>query len=260
MDHLKSSEERRERWHSKKRPRYVPVKTPRNRNELHSFATQNGDQHYNHVYGIPFSWLQEDGKPDLLSDILDANGFAVVTGVLSQSDCQHSLNKAWDYIEAASFAELQLQQGSKQTNPPITRHDSNTHSSQYFPQSLEGGFLPFYGSGHSTFAWSIRSHPNVRKVFERIHNTSDLISSLDGIVLWHKDQPQTDAGWFHLDQNPIAKPGKECIQGLVNLLPVTYRTGGNVVVPKSHKLFPQHYHIDSIGSYHHKCSDFTRHD
>eukprot|EP00980_Cylindrotheca_fusiformis_P008298 scaffold1736_cov127-Cylindrotheca_fusiformis.AAC.112 len=267
MDHLKTPEERRERWYSRKRPRYVSVRAPTNRNELLSFAAGQKDDENDeeHVYGIPFSWLLDDG---LLCNILETHGFAVVTGVLSHSDCKDSLNKAWDYIEAASFAERQVQEERQQQQddnhvhhhmtPPITRDSPNTHSLRFYPQSLEGGFLPFYGSGHTTFAWSIRSHPNVRAVFEAIYKTSDLISSLDGVVLWHKNQPPTDAGWFHLDQNPIAKPGKECIQSLVNLLPVTDRTGGNVVVPRSHKLFPHHYHHDNHGraSLRHPCSEF----
>jgi hypothetical protein len=280
MNHLKTSEERRERWHSKQSPRYVPVKTPNSRHDILSLAKHHDNHYSDHVYGIPFLWLREDND-DLLSKVLETHGFAVVTGVLSLSDCEHSLEKAWDYIEAASCAEQQQQQQQHQQQqqiqqqqqqqqqqqrkdttlthsvPPIARHNPSSHSSKYFPHSLEGGFLPFYGSGHSTFAWSIRSHPNVRRVFECIHNTSDLISSLDGIVLWHKSQPQTDAGWFHLDQNPIAKPGKACIQALVNLLPVTENTGGNVVVPKSHNFFPHHYHNDNVRPYH-DCSDFYK--
>jgi hypothetical protein len=56
-----------------------------------------------------------------------------------------------------------------------------------FPFSVcfgKQGILPFYGSGHSSFAWMIRSHPNVKAIFESIYGTSDLISSLDGIALW----------------------------------------------------------------------------
>jgi hypothetical protein len=64
---------------------------------------------------------------------------------------------------------------------------------------------------------------------------------MDGIVLWQSQHPPTDAGWFHIDQNPIHKPKFECVQGLVNLLPVTRTTGGNALVPQSHHLFPQHY-------------------
>jgi len=75
-------------------------------------------------------------------------------------------------------------------------------------------------------------------------------------------QQKTDSGWFHIDQNPQQKPNFECIQGLVNLLPVTPTTGGNVLVSKSHLYFPHHYTSSSSSSSsssshcHHDCSDF----
>ncbi len=42
--------------------------------------------------------------------------------------------------------------------------------------------------------------------------------------------------WLHIDQHPIGRPGKHCVQGLVNLLPTSEETGGNVVIPGSHQL------------------------
>lgn len=50
-----------------------------------------------------------------------------------------------------------------------------------------------------------------------------------------------DKGWFHIDQNPEQKPDFTSVQGLVNLIPVTERSGGNVLVMESHKMFPDHY-------------------
>lgn len=241
MDHLKTSEERRERWYSKLAPRYVSIKNPSCAQDVLLSSSKEEDE----IYGIPFTLLKD--HPNLLSNTIEKHGFAIVSGVLSEDDCRESLEKAWDYIEAASYAEERIQHPNKVSNiskmsPPIQRSNPLSHSSEYFPHSLEGGMLPFYGSGHSTFAWSIRSHPHVHEVFKYVHDgCTNLISSLDGIVLWHASQPITDAGWFHVDQNLIAKPNKECIQGLVNLLPVTTNTGGNVVVAESHRFFPHHY-------------------
>jgi ectoine hydroxylase-related dioxygenase (phytanoyl-CoA dioxygenase family) len=110
-----------------------------------------------------------------------------------------------------------------------------------------GGILPFYGSGHSSFSWFIRESLAVAQVFSALHfgdissiSTDSLVSSLDGVVLWGQDT-KTESGWFHVDQNPLVKPDFACIQGLVNLLPVTPSTGGNVLVSKSHLAFPGHY-------------------
>ncbi|CAJ1942452.1 unnamed protein product [Cylindrotheca closterium] len=251
MEHLKTSKERKERWYSTQKPRFVEVKDISDTKEPYPEGIDS------HIYGIPCSFLNKDQDRRTLCDALETNGFAVITGVVSEFDCVRSLGMAWDYIEAASFAEACCRQNSP-TSAPVSRHNVESHSSNFFPHSLEGGFLPFYGSGYSYFAWDIRGHQNVRKVFECLHGTSNLISSMDGVVLWHEKQPRTDAGWFHLDQNPVSKPGKCGIQGLVNLLPVSEASGGNVMVAKSHKKFPHHYCSDrrSNDSEKHFCSDF----
>jgi len=249
MDHLRTDEERKARWYSKQWPRFVPVKPAVDWRELMLVPSKG----YDFVTSLPFDWLEhkpENIPQDVIAGALESHGFLVVSSVLSQKECKEAIGLAWDWIETASVAEKSLQ--SKQvTDPPVRRSDLSTYYSPFFPRSVEGGMMPFYGSGHSAFAWKIRSHPNVRLVFESLYGTSDLISSLDGIVLWRAGH-RTDRGWFHLDQNPLVKPSRECVQGLVNLLPVSRYTGGNAIVARSHKLFPQHYLEQNDNS----CSDF----
>ncbi|CAB9513650.1 Phytanoyl-CoA dioxygenase (PhyH) [Seminavis robusta] len=284
MNHLKSSQERKDRWYARHIvPKFVPVEKAERWEDL----WQHG---YSVVKSVPFEWLcckEEDesceGKVgqspcQRLRHVLDYHGFAVISGVLQTQECDDILGKAWDWIEAASEAEFMAstrtvgavsendQNGNSELNgmhngqttsfPPVHRKDKSTLESKFFPRSVEGGMMPFYGSGHSSFAWTVRSHKNVRRVFEVLHDgEKDLLASLDGIVLWRRgEHHRTDPGWFHLDQNPRCKPGPQCIQGLVNLLPASPQTGGNVLVAQSHKLFPQHYTTPSI----HSCSNFYR--
>jgi len=50
--------------------------------------------------------------------------------------------------------------------------------------------------------------------------------------------------WLHVDQHPITRPGFHCVQGAVSLLPSSPATGGNILIPGSHKWFadiPQRY-------------------
>ena len=77
--------------------------------------------------------------------------------------------------------------------------------------------------------------------------------SVEVATCYYNHQFRTDPGWFHLDQNPRYKPKFCCLQGLVNLLPTSAHTGGNVVVAQSNKVFPHHYHGDN-----HDCSEFYR--
>ena len=245
MDHLQSDEERKARWYATHlRPRYIEVR----RSDGSSATNLAGG----YVAGIPASLFSADvtSKPDaeggsqLLHDHLEEYGFAVVTDVLSDKECKVAIGKAWDYLETSSAVERQIQAGPSTDLPPVRRDDPSTLSSQYFPVHVEGGILPFYGSGHSAFAWYLRDNLAVQSVFASLYKTipENLITSLDGMVMWRAgEEHRTDAGWFHLDQNPQTKPGFEAVQGLINLLPVSVSTGGNVLVAKSHKLFPHHY-------------------
>jgi hypothetical protein len=254
MDHLQSDQERRARWYSHTLPQYVPVEPAKRPADL----VNPPEKSYTKVFSLPFEWLQrENGQDiprDLLATVLDKHGFVVVSGVLNRTECKEAMELAWDWIEVASLSELQQETVELATTPPVSRKDPSTISSVHFPRAVEGGMMPFYGSGHSSFAWKIRSHANVKTVFSSLHETPDLISSLDGIVMWRAGREHvTDKGWFHLDQNPILKPGQECIQGLVNLMDSTPETGGNVMVAKSHRLFPQHY-LDEKNP----CAEFYR--
>merc|ERR1711957_1087383 len=50
-----------------------------------------------------------------------------------------------------------------------------------------------------------------------------------------RDQPkERKTEGLHIDQNPLVKPVRECVQGMLPLLPVTPASGGLEVVPGSH--------------------------
>ena len=184
MDHLATEQERRERWYSKLWPRYIPVCISKDWDE--ALAHQHV---YSCVRSVPVDWvLPGVHSNELLRSVLEEHGFAVISGVLSESECRNALSLAWDYLEAASVAEHQLHHAAMMPDvPPLRRTaDASTHA-ETMPRSVEGGMLPYYGSGHSTLAWFIRSHPRVRDVFAALFQTDNIISSLDGIVLWLKE-------------------------------------------------------------------------
>jgi hypothetical protein len=81
---------------------------------------------------------------------------------------------------AASLSEPAGETVELVTTPPIERIDILIC---LLSSRRRGRYDTLYGSGHSSFAWKIRSY-NVKTVFSSLHETSDLISSLDGIVMW----------------------------------------------------------------------------
>jgi hypothetical protein len=91
--------------------------------------------------------------------------------------------------------------------------------------------------------WNIRSNRNVKRVYSQIWNTDQLLVSFDGCGVfrnWHYNPKwKTNGGWYHVDQNPIQKPNRCCIQGFVSLTNQNETTGGLIVVPKTHLRFAQ---------------------
>ena len=174
MDHLRTSQERRDRWYSNITPRYIPVVESKDWNE----ALQPQDV-YSCARAIPVDWLTSFDTNKKLRNVLDKHGFVVISSALTTQECQEAVSLGWDYLEAAS----QVESGDAQ-EPPLRRSDATTFVHQNMPMSVQGGMLPYYGSGHSTLAWFVRSHPRIKTIFQAMYETELLLSSLDGIVLW----------------------------------------------------------------------------
>lgn len=87
-------------------------------------------------------------------------------------------------------------------------------------------------------AWYVRACPGVKRPFEEVWETPELIVSMDAVILWRpwwiKSSWMPITEGLHLDQNPFHKPGLETVQGMVPLLPVSMASGGLKVIPRSH--------------------------
>lgn len=281
MDHLKTIEQRKERWYATNiEPRVMPVKTinlefmkdhvKAGSSCCHDKeeSSKNVPRSHQYIPGIPASFLHHNEAKEYLTHQMHHYGFAVIRHVLNISECNHAITLSRDYLKAATSVEEFLQRNQKRggnySDPDTTKmrgngmpgcfpifHDKNASSvTPVYPKSVEGRIFPFYGAGHSTFQWYLRSRYSVQDVFATIHNVGrdELITSFDGMILWteaDKDRVDSnsfdDKGWFHIDQNPQQKPEFASFQGLVNLIPVTEGSGGNVLVMGSHKMFPHHY-------------------
>jgi len=158
---------------------------------------------------------------------LDDNGIVVFKNIASPQEVQKGLDLAWDYIEKAI--------------PGVKRNDVNSYNSPNWPKSASG-IISGDGAGHSDLLWFVRGLDKVKQVFTKVWNTTDLITSFDGFGFhrpweYNPEWKTKDGYWYHLDQNGITKPGKTCVQGLMNFLPAGETDGGLIVVPKSHKIF-----------------------
>jgi len=160
---------------------------------------------------------------------LREHGYAVIAGVLDRAQCAQALDLTWDYLEALGTG--------------IDRRDASTWDDDRWPTSVHGGILPGHGIGHSAAQWFIRAAPPLKRAFAAIWDTDDLLVSFDGMALWRpwalNEKWKTNRGgsWLHIDQHPITRPGLQCVQGLVTLIATSPSTGGNVLIPGSHKAF-----------------------
>ena len=172
----------------------------------------------------------EPGDPRAMT-FLDEQGYVVFAQALSPSQATVALEKLWDYLENLGTG--------------IERDDVDTWGDDRWPTAVHGAILPSYGIGHCEAQWYIRDTGKVHECFSQVWETDDLLVSFDGVSLWrpwtYNPDWRTNEGnsWLHIDQHPLGRPGKHCVQGLVNLIESTPATGGNVVVPGSHRLFEQ---------------------
>ncbi|MFK7918481.1 MAG: phytanoyl-CoA dioxygenase family protein [Ilumatobacter sp.] len=163
-------------------------------------------------------------------DHLASEGFVVIANALSSTEADRALDLTWNYLE-------QLGTGIDRTNIDSWGNDR-------WPIVTAGGIVPSLGIGHSAAQWFTRSVPAVKEAFGAVWNDHDLLCSFDGMALWRPTDVDPDwettrgGSWLHVDQHPIARPGFHCVQGAVSLMASSPSAGGNILIPGSHKWFP----------------------
>jgi hypothetical protein len=149
---------------------------------------------------------------------LKSHGFVVIRGVATAEQVDVAKDMLWD--------------GIRDRSSHVIRDDPDTWN---FPLHV-AGIVPWLAQ--SAGAWAVRGWPGVKQAFARVWETDDLIVSMDAVLLWRpwwlQDTWRPSTEGLHLDQNPFNKPGMECVQGMVPLLPVNDVSGGLMVVPDSH--------------------------
>ena len=159
-----------------------------------------------------------------LKHFLAANGFVVVKEVMDQDNIDVAKGKLWEFLDASAGMKYE---------------DKSTWTTDKFEvvALANNGILTFIGQ--SDFMWYIRLLPRVKEAFSVVHDTDELLCSMDGgniFLPWHKDATtqhmKTETGWYHVDQGSLLR-GLQCVQGLVTLTDVTAGTGGLCLIPHS---------------------------
>ena len=145
-----------------------------------------------------------------LRDVIEADGVAIVPGVLSPAECAALKDGIWHGLEHITSA----------WTTPLQRSDVSTWSSFYDLYAKHAMLLQHWEVGHLQAVWDVRQNPRVCAPFEALWATAadDLLCSFDGVSV-HLPPEQTGRGWFrqsklHCDQS-YQNPALETVQAWV---------------------------------------------
>ncbi|CAK0843782.1 unnamed protein product, partial [Prorocentrum cordatum] len=169
-------------------------------------------------------------EPDESRRFFHEHGFAVFRAA-SAGDVSRAEGLFWDYVEGLGTG--------------VDRSRPQTWTDERWPTTrTHNGLLAFFGIGQSEFLWYLRSLPEVRAAFAALWGSDDLLASFDGATALRFQDPSLHVShdyWWHVDQNPRSQPASDCLQGVLQLTAASPDTGGLVLVPGSHRLYPQLY-------------------
>ena len=181
------------------------------------------------ISSLPYRCHTLEESDEWLSELED-KGYTVVN-VASEGEVEKARDLLWNWLS-------DLGTGIKRSDPSSWTDDAWPD----WPGYKKYGNCKSEGGAHQEAAWFIRGLPKLKKVFQNIYKTEDLIVSMDGIIVWRswrswkEDEARTPtSSRLHMDQNPFTKPGFQCVQGMLPLYPVTPEIGGTLVVPGSHR-------------------------
>lgn len=148
---------------------------------------------------------------------LDEQGFSVIKNILTDDEHNKGLRL--------------FQEEMSKISPNFNLSEPETFKIENTPLMFGKGMAIFNGWGQSDFMWHLRTNSRIKSIYQKLFQTPDLVTSLDGFSLFVSPK-QKSPSWLHIDQNP--KNSIYSIQGSYNYLPVTENDAGLVIVPKSH--------------------------
>jgi hypothetical protein len=188
---------------------------------------------------LDFAELQSDGGAKLKC-ILQDQGFAIVHKVLDETTVA-SMEKLFegDLLGIVDCTAPQSKEAAFLKDP--LRKWPTSDDGEF---SLGSKFASMWGLPQGTCAWAVRTHPNVKAVYEAIYGTDQLCVGMDNVFFNTSRRPSAEKApqltsnlWPHADLNAHLKPeGKyDVYQSVVYLWPAGEETSATVVWPGSHQ-------------------------
>lgn len=188
---------------------------------------------------VPFAEIEAG---DRLRKTMAETGTAIVTGVLGSGDIE-SLEEAiaQDIAELVDVEAIAAADESVRAAWTRAQAGLRGYSTATLMACGARGRLQDRGLPHGRFAWAARRHERVRRVYEVLHGTAELVVSVDNSFVSHVTQPeeQSNKSWPHVDQNDHATdvPCKDwdVYQGILYLWGCESSHASTTVIwPRSH--------------------------
>lgn len=158
---------------------------------------------------VPFDNIEAD-----LQRVLDEHGAAIVTDILTQKQCQDmecyfadDLSALIDWKAVQKGTDVDTEARRVSNNKDANKWHNRVRDLPMGTQKLLGEMdrCQFRGLPHGRFAWEARRHERVRRVYEVLHNTDDLVSSCDNSFFAPSThtakKPDFNTNWPHVDHN-----------------------------------------------------------
>jgi len=139
-----------------------------------------------------------------LSSVLARHGAAVVTGVANEEDCGQL-----EAMFSEDLQELIDREALEKANAAVAAAaDTVARDPRAWPAASMKGLgninrCQLRGLPHGRFAWAARLNPRVRRTYEVLHGTNELVSSCDNSFFAPGSSPEEDSNrnWPHVDHN-----------------------------------------------------------
>ena len=158
---------------------------------------------------------------------LETQGYVVIREVATSDQVKHARDLLWSFVERNT---------TMRRGEPATWTDAAFQKIGHVGTGICAGCY----AGHSALCWYVRCLPPVKRAFELIWSTDQLLVSFDAMNIFRPpgsgetaDAIRTLSNWWHVDQGRL-KRGRHAIQGFVSLTDATTATGGLCVMPGSH--------------------------
>jgi hypothetical protein len=175
---------------------------------------------------------------DKIKEILNEWGFVVVTGVITQTECNNATQMFYDDLINLINYDAITDNNLKNLYEKIKEAKSKFPQAS-IPGLVDKGFMSMHTFPHSKFSWNLRSNNNVRNIYAHLHDvqSDELCVSTDVAFFTPDDTSNKPVPvWCHGDQNIFYKAGSsKSYQGILYVWDSSVdNTSTTVVIPKSH--------------------------